>query len=195
MVPAAHIAESSLDVPEIHSHRVRIKNRLFGTIVSRQLQPLCQHQIKYRVRMLDGETVNFISAAPSEESADVDIGQHVTLDVLPSDVMLSPPRWVSHLEDNRWPARVVLAAQQEFGSLVTVKILGRFWTLKSTQRIFWLNRPPCAWDRVTVHIPLDAISIRRRYPGHPHLRPRLLREMIGRDAVQKQSGPPRSFSI
>ena len=95
--------------------------------------------------------------------------------------MLSPPRWVSNLEENQWPARIVLAAQQEFESLVVVKILGRFWTLTSSQRTFWLNRPPCAWDRVTVHIPLDAVSIRRRYPGHPHLRPRLLTLATGRN--------------
>ncbi|HJR76247.1 MAG TPA: hypothetical protein VJ805_04710 [Nitrospiraceae bacterium] len=72
--------------------------------------------------------------------------------------MLNPPRWVSHLEDNQWPARVVLAAYHEYELLVVVKILGRFWTFTSTRHTSWLHRPPRAWDRVTVHIPLDAIS-------------------------------------
>jgi hypothetical protein len=181
MALAAHTTESTLDVPALHPPGVRIKNRLVGTIVARHLQYPYYPRAKYRVRMPDGGTIDFVSEPLAEQSNGLDIGQHVTLDVLPSDVMLSPPRWVSHLEDNRWPGRVVLAAHREFESLVVVKILGSFWTLTSSRKTFWLNRPPCAWDRVTVHIPLDAISIKRRYPGHPHLRPRLLRPMTGRN--------------
>ena len=180
MALAIHTTESTLDVPTLHPPGVRIKNRLLGTVIARHLQYPHYPRTKYRVRMLDGETIDFVSAPLTEQSNDLDIGQHVTLDVLPGDVMMSPPRWVHPSEENRWPGRVVLSAGREFESLVVVKILGRFWTLTSTRRTFWLNRPPCAWNRVTVHIPPDAISIRRRYPGHPHLRPRLLRQVTGR---------------
>jgi hypothetical protein len=183
MAPAVHAIESALDVPTPHPPRVRIKNRLVGIIVARCTQFPNYPRVKYHVRMPDGGAISFVSAPLTEQSDGLDIGQQVTLDILPSDVMLSPPRWLSHLEDNHWPGRVVLAANQEFESLVVVKILGRFWTLTSTRNTSWLDRPPRAWDRVTVHIPLDAILIRRRYPGHPHLRPRLLTEVTGRDAT------------
>ena len=170
-----------LDVPTLHPRAIRIKNRVVGTIVARHLEFPHYPRPKYRVRMLGGETIEFLYTSLADHSDNLDIGQQVTLDVLPSDVMLSPPRWVSNLEENQWPARVVLAAHQQFESLVVLKILGRFWTLTSSRRTFWLNRPPCAWDRVTVHIPLDALSIRRRYPCHPHLRPRLLTLATGRN--------------
>lgn len=178
MALATHTIDSTLDVPDLGSSRVRIKNRLAGTIVARHLQYPHYPSVRYRVRMPDGGAIDFVSAPLTEQCNGLDIGQQVTLDVLPNDVLLSPPRWVHPSEHNRWPGRVVLTAGREFESLLVVKILGRFWTLTSTRRTFWLNRAPCAWDRVTVHIPLDAISIRRRYPGHPHLRPRLLRQVM-----------------
>jgi hypothetical protein len=170
-----------LDVPTLHPRAIRIKNTLVGTIVARHPEFPYYPRPKYRVRMPGGESIEFLSASLAEQPDDLDIGQQVTLDVLPNDVMLSPPRWVSNFEENQWPARVVLAAHQEFESLIVVKILGRFWTLTSSRRTFWLNRPPCAWDRVTVHIPIDAVSIRRRFPGHPHLRTRLLTLTTGRN--------------
>jgi hypothetical protein len=183
MALAAHTTESTLDISTLHPPGVRIKNRLVGIIIARHLYYPHYPRARYRVRMPDGGTIDFASAPLTGESDSLDIGHQVTLDILPSDILISPPRWISHLEDNRWPGRVVLAAHREFESLVVVKILGRFCTLTTTRRAFWLNRPPCAWDRVTVHIPLDAVSIRRCYPGHPHLRPRLLTEVTGRDAT------------
>jgi hypothetical protein len=181
MALAIHTINSTLDAPDQGSPRVRIKNRLSGTIIARHLQFPHYPSVKYRVRMSDGGAIDFVSAPLTEECNGLDIGQQVTLDVVPKDVLLSPPRWVHPSENNRWPGRVVLTAGREFESLLVVKILGRFWTLTSTRRTFWLNRAPCAWDRVTVHIPLDAISITRRYPGHPHLRPRLLRQVTSQN--------------
>ena len=180
---AESAAESTMDIPTLQPPGIRIKNRLIGTIVAQ-----CNHfphdtRVTYRVRMSDGGTISFVCAPSQDQSYDLNLGQQVTLDVLPCDVMLNPPRWMSHLEDNQWPARVVLAAYHEYELLVVVKILGRFWTFTSTRHTSWLNRPPRAWDRVTAHIPLDAILIRRRYPGHPHLRPRLLTESTEREAA------------
>ena len=66
-----------------------------------------------------------VSVPETEQCEALDIGQQVTLEVPPGDVLLSPPRWVSFLEYNCWPARVVLSANGGFDSLLVLKILGQ----------------------------------------------------------------------
>lgn len=177
MALMAHRIETALDVPELQPSLIRIKNKLVGTVVARHYQYPHYPLAKYRVRLPDNGTIDLVSVPETEQCEELDIGQQVTLEVPPGDVLLSPPRWVSFLEDNCWPARVVLSANGGFDSLLVLKILGRSLTLTTTDNMFWLNRPPRAWDRVTIHIPLNAVSIKQRYPGHSRLRPRLLTEI------------------
>jgi hypothetical protein len=169
--------EPAPDVLDTRPPHILIKNRLVGTIVARHHQYPHYPLAKYRVRLLDRGTIDFVSSPEMQQSDELDIGQQVTLEVPTSHILLSPPRWVSFLEDNCWPARVVLATNGEFKSLLVLKLLGRCLTLTTTDSMFWLNRPPRAWDRVTIHIPLNAISIKQRYPGHSRLRPRLLTDI------------------
>ena len=72
-----------LDVPTLHPRAIRIKNRLVGTIVARHLEFPHFPRPKYRVRMPGGETIEFLSTSSAEHSDNLDIGEHVTLDVLP----------------------------------------------------------------------------------------------------------------
>jgi hypothetical protein len=153
------------------SPSILVKNRLVGTVVDCRRS---QRQ-RYRAHTIDGSAITFFYNAFSGRLDALDIGHHVTLDVSPHDVVLHPPRWVSPLENNCWPARVVLSAGH---SLLVVKILGTPWTLTSTRQAFWLNRPLQAWDRVTVSIAPETCSVVRRYPGDLRLRPRLLTEAL-----------------
>jgi hypothetical protein len=72
-----------LDVPTLHPRAIRIKNRLVGTIVARHLEFPHFPRPKYRVRMPGGETIEFLSTSSAEQPDNLDIGEHVTLDVLP----------------------------------------------------------------------------------------------------------------
>ncbi|WHZ22219.1 MAG: hypothetical protein OJF47_001331 [Nitrospira sp.] len=153
---------------------VLFKNKVVGTVIAYHRSQL--HRIRYRARMADGSTITFLSCTLSVRPDSLDIGQQVTLDIPPRDVILAPPRWVSPLENNCWPARVVLSADHGLSSLLVVKILGSPWTLTSTKQVFWLNRRLHAWDRVTVYIAPESCSVVRRYPGDLRLRPRLLTE-------------------
>jgi hypothetical protein len=177
MALTAHRMELAPDVLDTRLSHIRIKNRLVGTITARHHQHPHYPLAKYSVRLLDRGTIDFVSSPGMQQSDEPDIGQQVTLEIPTGDVLLSPPRWVSFLEDNCWPARVVLAANGGFKSLLVLKLLGRCLTFTTTDNMFWLNRPPRAWDRVTIHIPLNAISIKQRYPGHSRLRPRLLTDI------------------
>lgn len=148
-------------------------NRLAGTIIA-----YCHDLDRgYRIHTVDKGIVDVTLSPETHHPIRLDRGQHVILDISPAEVILGPPRWVDPSEANHWPGRVVLASHPNADPLVIVKILGQPWTLTSSQNLSWLNRPACAWDQVTVHIPSDAIRVIRRYPGHPHLRPRLLKHV------------------
>jgi len=151
-----------------------VKNRLVGTVVGCRRS---QHG-RYRAYTVDGSAITFSYHTLPDRPDTLDIGHHVTLTVSPYDVVLTPPRWVGPLENNCWPARVVLSAGHDLDSLVVVKILGSPWTLTSARRAFWLNRPLHTWDRVTVSIAPETCSVVRRYPGDLRLRPRLLTEIF-----------------
>ena len=54
MALAAHTTESTMEIPARQAPRVRIKNRLVGTIVARCTQFPHYPRVKYRIRMPDG---------------------------------------------------------------------------------------------------------------------------------------------
>ncbi|WHZ14137.1 MAG: hypothetical protein OJF52_000972 [Nitrospira sp.] len=184
-VPQARPAVEDRRTPSI-----LIKNKVVGTVIAcHRSQP---QRMRYRARMAGGSTITFLYRTLSVRPDSLDIGQQVTLDIPPHDVILSPPRWVSPLENNCWPARVVLSARHDLNSLLVVKILGSPWTLTSTRQAFWLNRPLHAWDRVTVYIAPESCSVVRRYPGDLRLRPRLLTEVLSNPAAAPPAkGPAR----
>ena len=170
MVPITDTLDTLSQTRNIQPSWLPLSKRLVGTIIA-----YCHDlDMGYRIRTADNGIVDVTLSRETHHPIRLDRGHHVTLSIPPADVMLSPPRWVDPSETNHWAGRVVLASHPDSEPLLIVKILGQPWTLMSSQSISWLNRRPCAWDRVTVHIPPDAVQIIRRYPGHSHLRPRLL---------------------
>lgn len=151
---------------------VLVLNTLVGLVVARRHSPR-QH---YQVRTADGVMVTVQDPAlPGREGA-LSIGQQVSLRIPPQAVFITPVRPIEPMEDNVWPARVVLPAGQEPGSLLIVKVLGRPWTLTSMQQEGPHAHPLRTWDRVTVRIRPAACVIVRRYPHDSRLHPRLLTE-------------------
>lgn len=188
MAITVSIPQARPAVEDRRTPSILVKNKLVGTVIA------CQRsqRIRYRARTADGSTITFLYRTVPGPSDSLDIGQQVTLDIPPHDVILNPPRWVSPLENNCWPARVVLSVNHDLDSLLVVKILGSPWTLTSTRQAFWLNRPLHAWDRVTLYIAPESCSVVRRYPGDLRLRPRLLTEVLSNPAaVPPAKGPAR----
>ncbi len=177
MSPLTDVLEAMPHVQSLRPSWLPLHNRLAGTIIA-----YCHDlDMGYRIRTVDNGVVDVTPSRETQHPIRLDRGQHVILDISPADVMLSPPRWVDPSEANHWPGRVVLASHPDSDPLLIVKILGQPWTVMSSQRVSCLNRPACAWDRVTVHIPPDAVRIIHRYPGHAHLRPRLLTQTAHQD--------------
>jgi len=148
---------------------VVVLNKVSGLVVARR-HP---HRGQYHVRTSDGVHVT-VHDPPRQGRAAIVIGQQVTVRIPPHAVLISPARPVDAREDNVWPARVVLSAGQQRGSLLIVKIIGRPWTLTGLQQDRPFPRPLRAWDRVTVRIRPEACVIDQIYPGDSRLRPRLL---------------------
>lgn len=185
MAITVSIRQARPAVEDRRTPSILVKNKLVGTVIA------CQRsqRIRYCARTADGSTITFLYRTLPGPSDSLDIGQQVTLDIPPHDVILNPPRWVSPLENNCWPARVVLSVNHDLDSLLVVKILGSPWTLTSTRQAFWLNRPLHAWDRVTLYIAPESCSVVRRYPGDLRLRPRLLTEVYS--PTPQPFRPPR----
>src|SRR5574340_131446 len=168
------------------SPSILVKNKLVGTVVAcHRSQPM-----RYLAYTADGAAITFLHCALPGRPGSLDIGQQVILEIPPHDVILNPPRWVSPLENNCWPARVVLSVGQDLNSLLIVKVLGRPWTLTSTRQAFWMSRSLHAGDRVTVYIPSETCSVVRRYPGDLRLRPRLLTEVLPNSSTPPLTNEP-----
>jgi hypothetical protein len=59
---------------------------------------------------------------------------------------------------NRWIGRIVFVEPVRTAPLITVKLYGENWTLKSTVPVFGLSRRPQVWD--TVNIVIDPTQVR-----------------------------------
>lgn len=166
---------------------VLILNKLLGLIVARS-HP---HRRYYQVATADGIHVTVQDPVLPGQARALSVGQQVSLRIPPHAVTISPARPIEATEDNVWPARVVLPAGQERGPLLIVKILGRAWTLSSTQQEGQLTRPLRAWDRVTVRIRPEACVIDHRYPHDSRLHPRLLTESSSLPSGSVHTQPDR----
>lgn len=94
-----------------------------------------------------------------DEVNDVQLGQRVIATIPPEAVRLEAgefrqgkSRW------NRWIGRIVLVEPERTAPLITVKLHGDSWTLKSTGPVVCLSRRPQAWD--TVNIVVDPAQVR-----------------------------------
>ncbi len=165
---------------------VLIVNKLVGLIVACR-QP---HRRHVQVRTADGIHVTVHDPVRSGQARALSIGQQLSLRIPPHAVTIGPERPIKAMEENVWPARVVLPAGPERGSLLIVKIVGQPWTVTSTQQGEFACRLR-AWDRVTVRIRPEACVIDQRYPDDSHLRPRLLTESAPLRADLPRTQPDR----
>lgn len=149
---------------------VLVLNKLVGLVVARHHS----HRRHYHVRTTDGVMVTVQDPALPGRAGSLSIGQQVSLRIPPHAVVISPAKPLEATEANVWAARVVLSAGHEAGSLLIVKVLGKPWTLTSTQPGGPLAHPLQTWDRVTLRIRPEACLIHHRYPHDSRLRPRLL---------------------
>lgn len=191
MTLTAVLPQSASTMTRAGKPSVIILNKLIGLIVARRHPHRCRH---YQVRTADGIHVTVQAPAFPTQTYALSIGQQVSLRIPPHAVMISPARPIEDSEDNVWSARVVLPVGQERGSLLIVKILGRPWTLTSTQQEGQFTRALHTWDHVTVRIRPEACVIDQRYPDDSRLHPRLLTQSscVSADSPYTQPGrrPP-----
>jgi hypothetical protein len=113
------------------------------------------------IRMRVGESTNLRVKWPSHqgEVSGVKIGQWV-IAAIPAEAVRfdagefrqGKSRW------NRWIGRIVFMEPERVAPLITSKLRGESWTLKSTGPVVGLNRRPQAWD--TVNIVVDPGQVR-----------------------------------
>lgn len=113
------------------------------------------------IRMRVGERTDLRVKWPSDQGAvsGVKIGQWVIAMVPAESVRCEAgefrqgkSRW------NRWIGRIVFVEPVRTAPLITVKLLGESWTLKSTGPVMGLSRRPQVWD--TVNIVIDPAQVR-----------------------------------
>lgn len=60
---------------------------------------------------------------------------------------------------NRWFGRIVLVRPHGEGTIITAKVHGESWSLRSTRPIFGSNRPARTWDSVNIVVDPQAIEL------------------------------------
>ncbi|MCW5799428.1 MAG: hypothetical protein LZF60_260040 [Nitrospira sp.] len=187
MTLTAVLPQSGPNVNSGATPSVLVLNKLVGLVVARR-HP---HRRHYQMRTADGIHVTVHDPTHPGDARALAIGQQLSLRISPHAVLISPPRPIEPTEDNVWPARVVLPADQSRSALLIVKIIGQPWTLTSMQPEGQGTRPLRAWDRVTVRIRPEACVIDRRYPHDSRLHPRLLTELSPTPTDSRHTPPDR----
>jgi hypothetical protein len=113
------------------------------------------------IRMRVGERTDLRVKWPSQQGAvsDIKIGEWVIATIPAEAVRLEAgefrqgkSRW------NRWIGRIVFVKPERTAPMITVKLHGESWTLKSTGPVVGLSRRPQVWD--TVNIVVDPAQVR-----------------------------------
>jgi hypothetical protein len=130
-------------------------------IVAGPVVAIYQGLTRTGIRMRVGERTDFRVKWPSQqgEVSDVKIGQWV-IAAIPAEAVRfeagefrqGKSRW------NRWIGRIVLVEPERTALLITAKLHGERWTLKSTGTVVGLSRRPQVWD--TVNIVVDPAQVR-----------------------------------
>lgn len=92
----------------------------------------------------------------------VRIGQKVTAHLALDSVLLAMPgKWPGKDRWNRWSGRIVLVEPAASSSLITVKVQGEQWTLKSRGLVLGSDRPPRTWDHVNIVVDPARVALRQ----------------------------------
>ncbi len=113
------------------------------------------------IRMRLGERTDLRVKWPSQQGdvSGVKIGQRVLATIPAEAIRLEAGAFrqgKSRL--NRWIGRIVLVEPERIAPLITVKVHGESWTLKSTGPVVGLSRRPQVWD--TVNMVVDPTQVR-----------------------------------
>jgi hypothetical protein len=103
-----------------------------------------------RIRVGEHAIVRIRCTTDLSDGQRVQIGQQVAVKIAPDAVLLGAP--------GVWPGRIVLVEPGMPYGMVTVKIFGEQWTLKTIRPVSKLGRAPQAWD--TVNIVVDPAAAR-----------------------------------
>ena len=90
-------------------------------------------------------------------------------------VLVAPETWQMNEQWNQWQGRVVFVGSCDGTPTVTVKILGKQWTIRSMGPVIGRECRPKVWDPVIVAIEPEKVLVKHHLTPRPSLRPRLLR--------------------
>ncbi len=149
-MPSFHDAES------VCRHE-RVSNRVAGKVVA-----IHQGLVRTTVRLAVGNRVELRSRSASavEAEAPVRIGERLHAEIDAEAVLLGVPSvWPGRERWNRWTGRIVLVEPHEPAGLVTVKVKGESWTLKSKRGVMDAQRFPRTWDPVNIVVDPEAVRL------------------------------------
>jgi molybdopterin-binding protein len=124
-------------------------------IVSGKVESIHQGLTRTGIHVRIGQHVIIRLRLPSDIGSlhDVRIGQRVTAKIAADAVLLGVPgTWPGKERWNRWTGRIVLVEPGPSVDVVTTKVHGESWTLKSLGPVLGLERRPSAWDTVTITV-------------------------------------------
>jgi hypothetical protein len=132
-----------------------ILNRVDGVVLSRRAGP-----VRTVVRIRIGRRVDLRVKQPVGDAGRWAAGQRVVAAIPAEAVRLeaglfrrSKRRW------NRWYGRIVLVEPYPGGQVLTVKVHGEGWSLKSTVPIVGSTHRPQTWDPVNIVVDPEAIDL------------------------------------
>ncbi len=122
-------------------------------MVSGLVESIHQGLTRTGIHVRIGQHVTIRLRLPSDIGSlhDVRIGQRVTAKIAADAVLLRVPgTWPGKERWNRWTGRIVLVESGLSADVITTKVHGESWTLKSLGPVLGLERRPSAWDTVTI---------------------------------------------
>ena len=135
----------------------RVWNVVSGRVIS-ILRGLTRTTIQVMIE--DQATVRFRCASEFFEHAGFHIGQQVIARIPAEGVLLGTVgSWPGNNRWNRWGGRIVLVEPGESTPMITVKLQGKSWTLKSTGPVVGQRLRPQVWEPVNIVIDPEKVTL------------------------------------
>lgn len=150
------------DPPVDHDHFSEVSESSVSNTCRGDILSIAQGltHMSCRIKLSDGAMLRMRRSLSQVTSEDLCVGQTATVTIDSQAVVLVAPghqlikaRW------NRWNGRIVFIESRRSTPIITVKVRGEPWTVKSTLPIMGFQRKPQVWDDVVIVVDPEKVSL------------------------------------